>query len=148
VTGPTGETGPAGHHHHHHHHRFDGVAGEDDLVGGTGMTGGVGSPTDPPVNQNTLLGSWDNGFLHGTDGSSANLGSMPDASVQSMLGDLTSLIRELTNILSSLGGTWSADGNNGQGMGTPLDGRSQGSVGSLDDGGQHHHHQDLWKPNT
>jgi hypothetical protein len=32
-------------------------------------------------------------------------------------------------------------------MGSPGDwSGSQGSVGSLDDGGKNHHHHDLWKP--
>jgi hypothetical protein len=152
VTGPTGATGPAGHHHHHHHHHPfgdpSGMTGAgDDLVGGAGATGGSdpsgsGQSSDPPVNQDNVLGSWDSQFLQGN-----NYGS-PDPSLQSLIGDLTNLIRELTNIMGSSVGPLTTDGENGQGMGTPFDGSSQGSVGGLDDGGHHHHHNDLWKPQS
>ena len=123
-----------------------------DPTGGTGGTGGVGSPfdstgtSDPPVNQNTVLGSWDNGFLQGNGESWTNPGWTPDPSTQALIGDLTSLIRELTNILGSLAGSWSPDGENGGGVGTPNDWRGhEGSAGAWDQGGKPHHH-DLWKP--
>lgn len=113
----------------------------------TGATGSSsGQPTDPPVNKDNVLGSWDNRFLHGTDGSWGNSGLMPDTGIQGLIGDLTSLIRDLTNILGSLGGPWTPDGNNGSGMGLPGDWSGHGSAGGLDDGGNHHHHHDLWKP--
>jgi hypothetical protein len=71
---------------------------------------------------------------------------MPDPSLQNLIGDLTSLIRELTNILGAVAGPWTPDGNNG-GVGSPDDWRGHGSAGGLDqDGGHHHHHSDLWKP--
>jgi len=97
------------------------------------------------VNHNTLLGSLDGSFLNGTGGG-GNLGSMVDTSIQSLIGDLTSLIRDLTSILGSLVGTWSSDGENGQNLGSLGDwSGNQGSVGGLDDGGKHHqHHHDIW----
>jgi hypothetical protein len=98
------------------------------------------------VNQDTVLGSMDNGFLHGNGGSWSNTGWMSDQSIQSLIGDLTNLIRDLTNILGSVAGSWTPDGNNGNGgVGSPDDWRGHGSVGGLDEGGKHHH-SDLWKP--
>jgi collagen type VII alpha len=147
-TGETGATGATGHHHHHHHHGMSGGTGPfgplDDLAGATGATGGVGSPSDPPVNQNTVLGSWDTGFMQGTGGSWSNPGWTPDPNIQTLIGDLTSLIRELTNILGTAGGD-----NGYGGVGSPDDWRGFGSAGGLgDDGGHHHQHHDLWKPQS
>jgi hypothetical protein len=70
---------------------------------------------------------------------------MPDPSIQTLIGDLTSLIRELTSILGAVVGD---DGNGG--VGSPEDWRGHGSAGGLggDDGGHHHHQQDWWKPQS
>jgi hypothetical protein len=139
------------------------MTGAGDPPGASGSTGGVGSPldpagstgsssgpnADPQVNQDNVLGSWDSKFLYGADGSWGNPGWSPDGGIQNLIGDLTSLIRDLTNLITSLVGAWSADVENGNGVGSPGDwSGSQGSVGSLDDGGNHHHHHhpDMWRP--
>ena len=138
--GATGATGGAG-----SPSDPTGATGASDPSGPTGTSSG--QPTDPPVNQDNVLGSWDSRFLHGTGGSWGDPGWMPDSGLQSLIGDLTSLIRDLTNILSSLVGSWPPDGENGHGMGSPDGWSSHGSVGGLDDGGKHHHHHhDMWRP--
>jgi hypothetical protein len=125
------------------------MTGGGDPDGDAGSTGGSSDPfSDPPVNQNTVLGSWDTGFLQGTGGSWNNPGWTPDQGIQNLIGDLTNLIRDLTNILSALSGSWTPDGNDGYGVGAPGDWRGQGSVGGLDDGTGHHDHHNLWKPNN
>jgi hypothetical protein len=80
--------------------------------------------------------------MHGTGGWS-NAGWMPDSSVQTLIGDLTGLIRELTNILAAV-----VDENGHGGVGSPDDWRGFGSAGGLGDDGGHHHHHDLWKPQS
>jgi hypothetical protein len=142
ATGNTGGSDPSGLSGGTGAHDPSGSTGSSDPSGTTGTSSG--QPSDPPVNQNNVLGSWDNGFLQGTGGSWGDPG-WTDPSLQALIGDLTDLIRDLTSIISSVMGSWTPDGSNVSGMGSPFDGSGQGSVGSLDDGSSHHHHH-TWTP--
>jgi hypothetical protein len=145
--GGEGGTGATG--HHHGGSTGAGSTGGDhsghDWRGAAGSSGGAGAPpSDPqgsPVNHDNVLGSWDSGFLHGTGGSSSGHGSTPVLPPDVRDG----LWSDLTNVGDSRGGHWTPDGDKGQGMGTPYDGRGHGSVGGLNEDGKPHHH-DLWKP--
>jgi hypothetical protein len=148
ATGSAGESGGTGATDHRHHGGTGATGGDPsghDWQGATGLPGGAGAPpSDPqgsPVNHGNVLGSWDNGFLHGANGPTVDHGwnaVLPPDVRDGVLSDLT-------NVGDSRGGHWTPDGDKGQGMGTPYDGRGHGSVAGLGDEGKPHHH-DLWKP--
>lgn len=115
-TGPTGNSGSSG-----------------------GWTGGAGAPPDPAVNLNTLLGSWDSPFQHGTGNSGTDHALMPTTFGQSP-DVLNSLASDLTNIGGSGVGPWTPDGEKGHGAWTAPDTSGHGSVGGLDEDGKPHHH--------
>ena len=151
ATGGAGGEGGTGSTGHHHHHGSTGVGATGSNPSGhgqqgiTGSSGGAGAPpSDPqssPVNHDNALGSWISGFLHGSNGSGTGQAWTPVVPPDVA----RELLAELTRIVDLRGGHWTPDGDNGQGMGTPYDGRGHGSVAGLGDEGKPHHH-DLWKP--
>jgi len=94
------------------------------------------------VNHDTLLGSWDRWFLHGSDGPTTGHACNADHwSGQFSLPEMNRcLVSELSQVNGSCSAHWTPDSERGHRMGATTDGHGYGSVGCLEDDYRSQHH--------